>query len=92
MKTPESVIMVTITTQTIWSSILYVIFACSLTWMFNQPGIIRLIIYVNLQLHKVVWFECTATIDDVVHGSHGYYIAYGGCKTKATKGPTTLYV
>nr|VDD50487.1 unnamed protein product [Brassica oleracea] len=39
---------------------------------------------------QVAWFECTATIDDVVHGSAWYYIAYGGCKTKATKGPTTL--
>ncbi|CAN6918834.1 unnamed protein product [Brassica oleracea] len=33
---------------------------------------------------------CTATIDDVVHGSAWYYIACGGCKTKATKGPTTF--
>nr|VDD64215.1 unnamed protein product [Brassica oleracea] len=33
---------------------------------------------------------CTATIDDVGHGSAWYYIACGGCKTKATKGPTTL--
>ncbi|CAH8389581.1 unnamed protein product [Eruca vesicaria subsp. sativa] len=33
---------------------------------------------------------CTAIIDDVVHGSAWYYIACGNCKTKATKGPTTL--
>ncbi|CAF1921109.1 unnamed protein product [Brassica napus] len=33
---------------------------------------------------------CTATIDDIGHGSAWYYIACGGCKTKATKGPTTL--
>ncbi|CAN7015693.1 unnamed protein product, partial [Brassica rapa subsp. trilocularis] len=33
---------------------------------------------------------CTATIDDVGHGSAWYYIACGGCKTKVTKGPTTL--
>ncbi|KAG2286814.1 hypothetical protein Bca52824_046418 [Brassica carinata] len=39
---------------------------------------------------QVAWFECTATIDDVVHGSAWYYISCGGCKTKATKGPTTL--
>ena len=39
---------------------------------------------------QVAWFECTATIDDVVRGSAWYYIACGGCKTKATKGPTTL--
>lgn len=35
-------------------------------------------------------FECTATIDDIVHGSAWYYIACGGCRTKATKGPTSL--
>ncbi|CAN6852003.1 unnamed protein product [Brassica oleracea] len=39
---------------------------------------------------QVAWFECTTTIDDVVHGSAWYYISCGGCKTKATKGPTTL--
>ncbi|KAL0796445.1 hypothetical protein Bca101_067822 [Brassica carinata] len=38
----------------------------------------------------VAWFECTATIDDVVHGSKWYYIGCGECHTKATKGPTTL--
>ncbi|CAN6802602.1 unnamed protein product [Brassica oleracea] len=31
-------------------------------------------------------FECTATIDDVLHGSPWYYISCGGCNTKATKG------
>ncbi|XP_013671877.1 uncharacterized protein LOC106376359 [Brassica napus] len=46
--------------------------------------------YIKKEGAKVAWFECTATIDDVVHGSAWYYIAYGGCKTKATKGPTTL--
>ncbi|KAF8081190.1 hypothetical protein N665_0901s0006 [Sinapis alba] len=35
-------------------------------------------------------FECTSTIDDVVHGSAWYYIGCGGCKTKAIKGPTSL--
>ncbi|KAF8100711.1 hypothetical protein N665_0218s0049, partial [Sinapis alba] len=34
--------------------------------------------------------KCTATIDDIVHGSAWYYIACGGCRTKATKGPTSL--
>ncbi|KAG2247914.1 hypothetical protein Bca52824_087542 [Brassica carinata] len=46
--------------------------------------------YIKQEGAKVAWFECTATIDDVVHGSAWYYIAYGGCKTKATKRPTTL--
>ncbi|CDY16318.1 BnaC01g23530D [Brassica napus] len=44
----------------------------------------------NSTITQVAWFECTATIDDVVHGSAWYYIAYGWCKAKATKGPTTL--
>jgi len=39
---------------------------------------------------QVAWFECIATIGDVVHGSGWYYIGCGGCHTKATKGPTTL--
>ncbi|KAG2264380.1 hypothetical protein Bca52824_071459 [Brassica carinata] len=34
--------------------------------------------------------QCTATIDDVVHGSPWYYISCSGCHTKATKGPTSL--
>ncbi|CAN6872301.1 unnamed protein product, partial [Brassica oleracea] len=46
--------------------------------------------YIKLEGSKVAWFECTATIDDVVHGSAWYYISCGGCKTKATKGHTTL--
>uniref|UniRef100_A0A0D3B900 Replication factor A C-terminal domain-containing protein n=1 Tax=Brassica oleracea var. oleracea TaxID=109376 RepID=A0A0D3B900_BRAOL len=46
--------------------------------------------YIKQEGAKVAWFECTATIDDVVHGSAWYYIACGGCKTNATKGPTTL--
>ncbi|KAF2577980.1 hypothetical protein F2Q68_00004903 [Brassica cretica] len=40
--------------------------------------------------NRVARFECTATIDDVMLRSAWYYIACGGCKTKATKGPTTL--
>ncbi|CAN7103859.1 unnamed protein product [Brassica rapa subsp. narinosa] len=46
--------------------------------------------YIKHEGSKVAWFECTATIDDVVHGSPWYYISCGGCKTKATKGHTTL--
>ncbi|KAG2256105.1 hypothetical protein Bca52824_075399 [Brassica carinata] len=46
--------------------------------------------YMNQASSKVAWFECTATIDDVVHGSGWYYIGCGVCHTKATKGPTTL--
>nr|VDD63637.1 unnamed protein product [Brassica oleracea] len=34
--------------------------------------------------------KCTATIDDIVRNSAWYYIACGGCKTKATKGPITI--
>nr|VDD43039.1 unnamed protein product [Brassica oleracea] len=36
------------------------------------------------------FFECTATIDDVVHGSAWYYIACSGCHSKVSKGPTSL--
>ncbi|KAF3572569.1 hypothetical protein F2Q69_00060989 [Brassica cretica] len=39
---------------------------------------------------KVAWFECTATIDDVVQGSGWYYISCGGCNSKAVKGSTSL--
>ncbi|KAG2295286.1 hypothetical protein Bca52824_041955 [Brassica carinata] len=38
----------------------------------------------------VAWFECTTTVDAVVHGSPWYYIGCGVCHTKATKGPTSL--
>ncbi|CDY72014.1 BnaAnng39610D, partial [Brassica napus] len=34
--------------------------------------------------------KCTATIDDVVHGSSWYYIACSGCHSKVSKGPTSL--
>nr|VDD33851.1 unnamed protein product [Brassica oleracea] len=37
-----------------------------------------------------LFFKCTATIDDVVHGSTWYYISCSGCHTKAMKGPTSL--
>ncbi|KAL0771667.1 hypothetical protein Bca101_036818 [Brassica carinata] len=46
--------------------------------------------YMNQASAKVGWFECTATIDGVVHCSGWYYIGCGVCHTKATKGPTTL--
>ncbi|KAG2328573.1 hypothetical protein Bca52824_011301 [Brassica carinata] len=46
--------------------------------------------YIKQEGAKVAWFECTSTIDDVVHGSAWYYVTCGGCHTKATKGPTSL--
>ncbi|CAN6824529.1 unnamed protein product [Brassica oleracea] len=46
--------------------------------------------YMNHASATVAWFECTATIDDVVNGYGWYYIGCGVCYTKATKGPTTL--
>ncbi|KAF2531740.1 hypothetical protein F2Q70_00032138 [Brassica cretica] len=46
--------------------------------------------YIKQETAKVAWFECTDTIDDVLHGSPWYYISCGGCNTKATKGPTSL--
>ncbi|XP_013694445.1 uncharacterized protein LOC106398439 [Brassica napus] len=50
----------------------------------------ELLSYMKQEEAKVAWFEYTTTIDDVVRDSAWYYIACGGCKTKATKGPTTL--
>ncbi|KAG2314875.1 hypothetical protein Bca52824_017997 [Brassica carinata] len=50
----------------------------------------ELFAYMKQASAKVAWFECTATIDDVVHRSMWYYIGCGECHTKATKGPTTL--
>ncbi|KAG2268541.1 hypothetical protein Bca52824_063096 [Brassica carinata] len=50
----------------------------------------ELFAYMNQASSKVAWFECTATIDDVVQGFGWYYIGCGVCHTKATKGPTTL--
>ncbi|KAG2257983.1 hypothetical protein Bca52824_077277 [Brassica carinata] len=46
--------------------------------------------YIKQEGSKVAWFECTATIDDVVQGSAWYYISCGGCNSKAVKGPTSL--
>ncbi|XP_009107715.1 uncharacterized protein LOC103833382 [Brassica rapa] len=39
---------------------------------------------------KDAFFECTATIDDVVHGSAWYYIACTECHSKSTKGANSL--
>ncbi|CDY24551.1 BnaA01g22550D [Brassica napus] len=56
-----------------------------------EPATIgELLSYMKQEGAKVAWFECTATIDDVVRGSAWYYIGCSGCKTKAIKGPTTL--
>ncbi|KAF3551503.1 hypothetical protein DY000_02005269 [Brassica cretica] len=38
--------------------------------------------YIKEESAKEAFFECTATIDDVVHGSAWYYIACSGCHTK----------
>ncbi|KAL0748450.1 hypothetical protein Bca101_030452 [Brassica carinata] len=46
--------------------------------------------YIKQESAKDAFFECTAMIDDVVHGSAWYYIACSGCHTKVTKGPTSL--
>ncbi|CAN6985585.1 unnamed protein product [Brassica oleracea var. botrytis] len=46
--------------------------------------------YIKQESAKDAFFECTATIDDVVHGSTWYYIACSGCHTKVTKGPTSM--
>ncbi|XP_013722282.2 uncharacterized protein LOC106426124 [Brassica napus] len=46
--------------------------------------------YIKQGSSKVAWFECMATIDDVVQGSAWYYISCGGCNSKAVKGPTSL--
>ncbi|CAN7024785.1 unnamed protein product [Brassica oleracea var. botrytis] len=46
--------------------------------------------YIKQGATKEAFFECTATIDDVVHGSTWYYISCSGCHTKATKGPNSL--
>ncbi|KAL0847572.1 hypothetical protein Bca101_020818 [Brassica carinata] len=46
--------------------------------------------YMKQEAAKDAFFVCTVTIDDVVQNSLWYYIACGGCKKKATKGPTSL--
>ncbi|CAN7079150.1 unnamed protein product [Brassica oleracea var. botrytis] len=46
--------------------------------------------YIKQDSSKVAWFECMATIDDVVQGYAWYYISRGGCNSKAVKGHTSL--
>nr|VDC87201.1 unnamed protein product [Brassica rapa] len=46
--------------------------------------------YIRQDSSKVAWFECMATIDDVVQGFAWYYISCGGCNSKAVKGHTSL--
>ncbi|CAN7087728.1 unnamed protein product [Brassica oleracea var. botrytis] len=46
--------------------------------------------YIKQESAKEAFFECTATIDDVVHGYAWYYISCSGCHSKVTKGPTSL--
>ncbi|CAN6841758.1 unnamed protein product [Brassica oleracea] len=46
--------------------------------------------YIKQESAKDAFFECMATIDDVMHGSAWYYIACSGCHTKVTKGPTSM--
>ncbi|CDY69220.1 BnaAnng29700D [Brassica napus] len=46
--------------------------------------------YIEQESSKDAFFECTATIDDVVHGSSWYYISCSGCHSKVIKGPTSL--
>ncbi|CAN7077396.1 unnamed protein product [Brassica oleracea var. botrytis] len=46
--------------------------------------------YMKQESAKDAFFECTATIDDLVHGSAWYYIGCSGCHAKATKGATSL--
>ncbi|KAL0827797.1 hypothetical protein Bca101_051475 [Brassica carinata] len=45
--------------------------------------------YMTQESAKAAFFECTATIDDVVHGSTWYYIACSECHSKATNGPSS---
>lgn len=46
--------------------------------------------YIKQENAKEASFDCIATIDDVVRDSAWYYIACGGCQTKATRGPSSL--
>ncbi|CAG7864451.1 unnamed protein product [Brassica rapa] len=46
--------------------------------------------YMTQESAKAAFFECTATIDDVVHGYPWYYIGCSGCHSKATNGPSSL--
>ncbi|KAG5393437.1 hypothetical protein IGI04_023400 [Brassica rapa subsp. trilocularis] len=51
-----------------------------LAWLGSNPEI----------ANQDAFFECTATIDDVVHGSSWYYVACSECHSKATKGTNSL--
>ncbi|KAL0817612.1 hypothetical protein Bca101_074056 [Brassica carinata] len=46
--------------------------------------------YMSQESAKDAFFECTATIDDVVHGSSWYYIGCSECHSKVTKGTNSL--
>ncbi|KAG2278069.1 hypothetical protein Bca52824_060624 [Brassica carinata] len=46
--------------------------------------------YIKQESAMEAFFECTVTIDDVVHGSVWYYISCSECHTKVTSGPTSL--
>ncbi|KAF3489708.1 hypothetical protein F2Q69_00052118 [Brassica cretica] len=46
--------------------------------------------YIKQESAMEAFFECTVTIDDVVHGSAWYYISCSECHTKVTSGPTSL--
>lgn len=46
--------------------------------------------YIKQENAKVAWFECTVTIDDFVSDSAWYYISFGVCHAKATKGNKSL--
>ncbi|XP_018477439.1 replication protein A 70 kDa DNA-binding subunit B isoform X2 [Raphanus sativus] len=46
--------------------------------------------YMKQDSAKPTFFECTATIDDVVHDAAWYYIGCSSCKSKATRGATSL--
>ncbi|CAN6927988.1 unnamed protein product, partial [Brassica oleracea] len=76
--------------QETWSylSCYYDIIISDLTFSTRLDSNLDVANMVNAEV--VAWFECTTTIDDVVHGSGWYYIGCGVCHTKATKGPTTL--
>ncbi|CAF1954530.1 unnamed protein product, partial [Brassica napus] len=56
----------------------------------EQLTIGEIFTYIKQESAKETFFECTATIDDVYHGSAWYYIVCSGCNTKATKGTTSL--
>ncbi|XP_048608427.1 uncharacterized protein LOC125584262 [Brassica napus] len=62
-----------------------------LTWLNSNMDVADIVsAEVVTKTETVAWFECIATVGDVVHGSRWYYIGCGVCHTKATKGPTTL--